>query len=354
MRVKNMRYSLYDRVYGSLLAAALGDIIGGPSETQSREEIYKNFHGRITTLRDGRRFDRSTYGKITDDTSQLYMMGKAVIKYEGELTPQRAAEGILMWADECPEYYPRCAGPTSRFVIDSLREGKDPETVGRQPLRSQFGTSNGAVMRIAPAGLIAPGDLDRAIHNAIMMTKPSHNTHQAYSASCAMACAIAEAMTESSTIHSVLRAALYGAKRGEEIGRREARIAPGGLITPAILEAIDIVYDCETAEEAEVRLDRAVNANICTARASVPMALGLFAANGGDPLRVAFSCANAGGDTDTFGCMAGMIAGAFKGLRAIPEQWQETYKEYNPDYDLEWMAGELTRIAGKTVGMEEA
>ena len=340
-----MGYSLYSRIYGSLLAAALGEIIGGPAETQSREEIYKNFHGRITTLRDGRRFDRSTYGEITDDTSQLYMMGKMVIRYDGEITPQRAAEGILMWADECPKYYPQCAGPTSRFVIDSLRAGKEPEEVGKQGLRSQFGTSNGAVMRIAPAGLIAPGDPERAIQNAIAMTKPSHNTHQAYSASCAIACAIAEALTETSTIHSVLRAAVYGAKRGEEIGWREARIAPGGLITPALLEAIDIVYDCRTAEEAEIRLDRGVNANICTARASVPMAVGLFAANGGDPLRVAFSCANAGGDTDTFGCMAGMIAGAFKGIGEIPPRWQETYKKYNPDYDLEWMAGELTRIA---------
>lgn len=293
-------------------------------------------------------------GKITDDTSQLYMMGKAVIKYNGELTPRRAAEGILMWADECPEYYPRCAGPTSRFVIDSLREGKDPEEVGKQGLRSQFGTSNGAVMRIAPAGLIAPGDLEGAIRNAIVMTKPSHNTHQAYSASSAIACAISEAVTENATIHSVLRAALYGAKRGEEIGRREARIAPGGLITPAILEAIGIVYDCETAEEAEVRLDRAVNANICTARASVPMALGLFAANGGDPLKVAFSCANSGGDTDTYGCMAGMIAGAFKGLQAIPVQWQETYETYNPSYDLKWMAEELTRIAQQSGQSKEA
>lgn len=350
-----MSYSLYERVYGSLLAAALGDIIGGPSETQSREEIYKNFHGRIRSLRDGRRFDRSTYGKITDDTSQLYMMGKAVIKYNGEMDPKRAAEGILMWAEQCPEYYPRCAGPTSRYVIDALQAGQDPERVGKRSLKFQFGTSNGAVMRIAPAGLINPGNPDGAIQTAIAMTKPSHNTHQAYSASCAIACAIAEALTEGSTIHSILRAAVYGAKEGERIGRKEARIAPGGLITPALLEAIEIVYDCETAEEAEIRLDRSVNANICTARASVPMAVGLFAINGGDPLQTAFSCANAGGDTDTFGCMAGMIAGAFRGIEAVPQRWQELYKRYNPSYDLEWMAKELARIAQeRTEKVQEA
>lgn len=340
-----MNRSLYDRVYGSLMAAALGDIIGGPSETQSREEIYKNFHGRIRSPRDGRRFDRSTYGKITDDTSQMYMMGKAVIRYHGEMTPARAAEGILMWAEQCPEYYPRCAGPTSRYVIEALKSGQDPETVGKRDLKFQFGTSNGAVMRIAPAGLIHPGDPEGAVRTAIAMTKPSHNTHQAYSASCAIACAVAEAVTESATIHSVLRAAVFGAKEGERIGRKEARIAPGGLITPALLEAIHIVYDCATAEEAEIRLDRSVNANICTARASVPMAVGLFAANGGDPLETAFSCANAGGDTDTFGCMAGMIAGAFRGIEAIPKKWQELYRQHNAAYDLEWMAKELTQIA---------
>lgn len=339
------RQLLKEKIYGSLLAAALGDIIGGPSETQSRQEIMKNFGGRIETLRDGQRFERSTYGEITDDTSQMYMMGKAVIKYRGEMNAQRAAEGLLLWADNCPKYYPRCAGPTSRFVIEALKNGEDPEKVGKRDLKSQLGTSNGAVMRIAPAGLVNPGNLDGAVETAIALTKPSHGTHQAYSASSAVACAIARALCEDATIHSVLRAALYGAKRGEEIGRREARVAPGGTITPGILEAIDIVYDCENAVEAEVRLDSALNSNVCTARACVPMAVGLFAANGGDPVKTAFSCANAGGDTDTFGCIAGMIAGAYSGIRGIAPKWEELYERYNAEYDLKWMAEEMTEIA---------
>lgn len=344
-------YDLYDRIYGSLLTAALGDALGGPSETQSSTEILKNFGGRIDTFHDGLRFDRNARCEVTDDTSQMYEMGKAVIKTDGELTVQAAAEGIVSWADNYPRFYPRCAGPTTRYIVDAIKAGEDPVELGKQGLQFQRGTSNGAVMRIAAAGLVNPGDWEGAVQTAVTMTKPSHGTQQAFSASSAIACAIAEAMTEHSTIHSVLRASVYGARRGEEIGRREARIAPGGRVLSNLREAIGIVYRAADPQQAEQMLDEAVGANICTARASVPIAVGLFAANHGDGMGTIISCANVGGDTDTIGCMAGMIAGAFCGTAGLREDWCRELKQTNPDFDLEWMARELTRIAKRRGGI---
>lgn len=345
-----LEYDLYSRIYGSLLTAAMGDALGGPSETQSRAEILKNFGGRITTFYDGLPYDRNAICEVTDDTSQMYEMGRAIIETKGDLTVEAAANAIVAWADRYPRFYPRCAGPTTKNIVDAIRQGADPVALGKQGLQFQRGTSNGAIMRIAAAGLINPGNWDGAIETAITMTKPSHGTQQAYSASSAIACAIAEAMVENATIHSVLKAAVYGGKRGEEIGLKEARIAPGARVMGNVLDAIDIIYDCKDTEDAEIRLDEAVGANICTARASVPIAVGLFAANNGDSLGTIISCANIGGDTDTIGCMAGMIAGAFNGPDVLPPEWRKRLVDTNPDFDLVWMAKELTAIAKKRGG----
>ncbi len=344
-------YDLYDRIYGSLLTAALGDALGGPSETQSKTEILKNFGGRIETFYDGLPYDRNALCEVTDDTSQMYEMGKAVIQTDGELTVEAAAAGIVSWADNYPRFYPRCAGPTTRYIVDALKAGEDPVELGKKGLQFQRGTSNGAVMRIAAAGLVNPGNWEGAVQTAVTMTKPSHGTQQAFSASSAVACAIAEAMTEHSTIHSVLRAAVYGARRGEEIGLKEGRIAPGGRVYTNLIEAIEIAFRSRDVEEVERMLDESVGANICTARASVPITIGLFAANHGDGMGTIISCANVGGDTDTIGCMAGMIAGAFSGTSGLREDWCRQLKETNPDFDLEWMARELTRIAKRRGGI---
>ena len=123
-------YDLYDRIYGSLLTAALGDALGGPSETQSSTEILKNFGGRIDTFHDGLRFDRNARCEVTDDTSQMYEMAKMMVKEKGDLTVQGAADALVIWSESYPKYFPRNAGPTTSHVIKELKEGADPEEVG--------------------------------------------------------------------------------------------------------------------------------------------------------------------------------------------------------------------------------
>ena len=78
---------------------------------------------------------------------------------------------------------------------------------------------------------------------------------------------------------------------------------------------------------------------------TVGIAVGLFAANDGDPLATIKAAANIGGDTDTFACIAGMIAGAYRGFHVLPADWYVQFKEANPMLDFEWAAKELTEIA---------
>ena len=197
------QYSLKDRILGCLFSAGMGDAMGGPSETYSQKEIRDKFGGWITGFMppgDNALVKGNEIGEVTDDTSQMYEMGLAIVKSGGKLTVKDAADALVGWSKKYPKYYPRNAGATTRFVIEELLNGDDPEAVGKRGGNYRRGTSNGCAMRVASAGLIHPGDLDGAIREAIIMTKPSHGTQHAYSGACAIACGISEALNEDSDL----------------------------------------------------------------------------------------------------------------------------------------------------------
>ena len=142
----------------------------------------------------------------------------------------------------------------------------------------------------------------------------------------------------------VLKAAVYGAKKGEETGMKEARIAAGARVLPMIYRAIDIVYRADDALQAERMLSDEMGTDSSAIAQACAISLGLFAANDGDPLKTIIAGANIGGDTDTIACIAGSIAGAFKGDAAIPERYKQISIDANPDLDLSWAANEFVRI----------
>lgn len=345
-----MMYSLKDRILGCLTTAGMGDAMGAPTEAMSDVEIIQKYGRRIDTFLDGSTnliAWGNAIGEITDDTSQMFEMVKAIIKTGGNLTVEAAAQALIAWSENWPRYYPRNAGPTTRNVIDRLKNGEDPIQIGRSGGRYELGTSNGAIMRIAGAGLCHPGDLDGAVHTAIIMTSCSHGTQIAYSAACSIACGIAEALTEHSDVHSILKACVYGAKRGEEIGLREARIAPGARVLPKILKAIELAYAADTMEQAEKMLNDEMGTDSAAIAQTCAIAIGLFAAAGGDSIKTILGGANIGGDTDTLACIAGMLSGAYQGYARLPEDWRETFNQANPDLDFSWATDRLMDIVQK-------
>ncbi len=345
--MKQKTYDLYDRILGSLVTAGMGDALGVPSEALSRAEILQEFGKPIDCFMgpgDNIYGQGNLPGEVTDDSSQMYEMARAVISTHGELTHQAAADALIRWTRSYPKYYPRNAGPTMRCWVEDYMKGGDPLELAKVGKAYGRGISNGCAMRVASSGLCNPGDLDGAVKTAVIMTSVSHGTQHAYAGACAIACAIAEAMTEHAEITSVLKAAIYGAKEGERIGLKEARAAYGPRVLPYILRAIDCVYRADNAEEASLLLEDHIG---CTGdiQPTIGITLGLFAANDGDPVNTIKAAANIGGDTDTFACIAGMVAGAYKGFETLPKEWYKVFKEANPLLDMEWAAEELTKIA---------
>jgi ADP-ribosylglycohydrolase len=81
---------------------------------------------------------------------------------------------------------------------------------------------------------------------------------------------------------------------------------------------------------------------------SVPAAVGIFVAAGGDPLETVVGGTNIGNDSDTIAAMAGSLAGALRGIGAVPVDLYETVKSVNSE-DMEALAHGLTTIAWRRV-----
>ncbi len=338
--------TLVDRIHGSLAAACIADALGAPTEERSIPEIERLWGFPVEDFyappSDSPYALGRSAAQFTDDSSQMLMLAQVFIDGEGQATPEAVGRMIVEWA-KLPQYYPHFAGPTTRKAIDRLREGQDPWEVGKAGRIMTEGSSNGGAMRCAPAGLVNPGNVSAAAHAAFLTCVPSHNTNAGVSGAAAIAAAVAAAAGGESTVTGIVRAAREGARLGDALGREHGRTVPA----PSIIDRIDIAVDAamrsDDLADAVHRVSRVVGTGLPASEA-VPAAIGFFVAAGGDPWTTAVLCASAGGDSDTVGCMAGSIAGAFGGIAAVPEDRLRAVSEAN-GLDLRPLAEALARVA---------
>lgn len=342
---------LYDRILGSLATAVIGDALGAPTEQRSMEEIADLFGGPV------RRFEQPPEdspfaagrkaGQITDDSGQLLAMAEALIESEGALTLEAVTRHLLRWAED-PEVFSRFAGPTSRAAIEELREGADPRVVGRRGRLVTRGASNGAAMRVAPAGLVHPGDLAGAVRDATTMCLTTHATHLAISGACAVAAGVAQALTPGADVYRVVQAALDGAERGETEGRRMGRVVAGPSVRARLDLAVSLAVRQRDLFAACRQIHDYVGSGLHVAEA-VPAAIGIFVAAGGDPFQTVVGGANIGDDTDTVAIIAGSLAGALRGAAAVPQDLYDEVERIN-GLNLAQTARALAAVAQRHAG----
>jgi len=341
-----MNEKLYDKILGCLMGAAIGDALGAPTEGLSKKEIENRYGGRITGYVDGsdNAYSYGNFiGEITDDSSQMYEMAKAVAECNGDLTVEAAAEALVRWSESYPKYYPRNAGATTSKVIEELKKGEDPIKLGMIGRTVGRGTTNGAAMRVAAAGLTKVGDLDKAVFNAVTMCRPSHGTQHAFAGAAGIAAGIAEALKEDASTVSIVKACLYGIRKGEEIGLSTARKAEGIRVINMVGYALKEAMLATDMIDAEDRLDETVGAD-GSIQAAVALVIGLFLASDGNVKDTLLACVNIGGDSDTTADIAGMLVGAYRGYSGLPKEWIDQFKQTNKEIDLESVALKLTAI----------
>lgn len=348
MKLNLSREQLHSRIFGSLATAALGDAMGAATEQHTTDEIIAQYGG---LLRDLVAPSTETFsagnlpGQITDDVSQMLALAQALIEHDGKLSSDAWVRALIHWSETSPAA--RMMGPTTRPLLEALAAGQDTSEIGRTPFSNRkltsFGTTNGAAMRIAPAGLVVPGDIDAAVQIAWTTSRPTHDTQIAAAGAGAIAAGVAHALTPGADVYSVVRACLDGARLGEELGAREGRRVPGPSIRRRIEIAVNEALQATSLLDAVTRIEATVGNSVMMVE-TVPAAVGLFVAAGGDPLEAVVGGTNIGNDSDTIAAIAGSLAGALRGVEAVPEPLLATVLAANPE-DIRAAADGLTAIA---------
>jgi ADP-ribosylglycohydrolase len=338
---------LAQHILGSLAATAIGDAMGAATEQHSIPEIIEKFGGLLRDLRDPSP-ETFSYGnkagQITDDSSQMFALAQTLIETNGELTKDAWLTTLLHWSQHSPHRHQM--GPTTRPLLQAIAAGEDTSAIGRglsaRKLTS-FGSSNGAAMRIAPAGLVYPGNIEKAVELAWLTCHPTHDTQISAAGAGAIAAGVAHALTPGADVFSVVRACLAGARLGEQIGIREGRHVPGPSIVRRIELAVEEALRSSSTLEAITRIEASVGNSVMMVE-SVPAAIGVFVAGGGDVLETMAAGASIGNDADTIAAMAGSLVGALRGIAAVPADLYATVKAVNEE-DIEAIGAGLTAIA---------
>lgn len=351
------REHLRDRIFGSLATAALGDALGAATEQHTTDEIIAKFGGLLRELQAPSEETFSTGnlpGQITDDVSQMLALAQALIGADGALTADAWVRALIHWADTSPAA--RMMGPTTKPLLEALAAGKDTSEIGRSPYSTRkftsFGATNGAAMRVAPAGLIFPGDIEAAVQMSWTTSRSTHDTQIAAAGAGAIAAGVAHALMPGADVFSVVRACMEGARLGEALGAREGRRVPGPSVLRRIEIAVDEALRSSSLHEALTRIEATVGNSVMTVE-TVPAAVGIFVAAGGDPFEAVVGGANIGNDTDTIAAIAGSLAGALRGASALPPALLETLISANAE-DIVGIADGLTSLAMRRLSVEGA
>ena len=342
--------TIQDRILASLTLAGMGDALGASTEQWRIDEIAARHGGLVTRFddpppdtfagaNDGRR------AEITDDASQLYYLARALIAADGRLAYDGWVACLLDWAATSPKA--GFMGPSTAGIVKALQEGRDTREVGvigrSSRKMSSVGITNGAAMRVAPAGLAFPGRIEPACRQALVTCLPSHDTDVAISAACSVAAAVAQALV-ATRLDEVIAAAFEGADLGERLAREHARAVPGPSYRARLELALRIAREARDDLAFMSGIERLVGNSVLAAE-SVPAALAVVAYAEGDAMRSISLAASMGNDTDSIATMAGAIVGAFVGSAALPQALAAEFTLANPDFDLPAMAAALADIA---------
>jgi ADP-ribosylglycohydrolase len=343
--------SLKRRIYGCLAGVAVGDAMGMPAEFLTREQVQQHFGwlDRFEAPPAWHPLHWLTPGRVTDDTQQTLAIIRMILA-KRRFTAQDAGQAVLDWRNGLPEYEAQnFLGPSTRRALEIIgRTGSVDES-------GLAGNTNGAVMRVSPAGLLHPGRPEDTLEDVVTLCQPTHQTDVALSGAAAIAFAVAACLTDRPTVEDVLEAALQGARAGLARAREIIQIdynhsVPWEVIAAQVNPSVErrihwaaeIARQPKPANEIWQELVESIGTGVLVIE-TVPLVLGFFLLSGGDPVKAILYGANAGGDTDSMASIAGAVAGAFAGIDAFPSEYLETIERIN-GLGLERIAGDLTQL----------
>lgn len=265
-----------DRAVAAYLGLASGDALGATVEFLTPNEI-RHQYGRHQEIVGGG-WLKLKPGQVTDDTTMSLALGEAILARGGKVEADAVAQALDKWMRGKPVDI----GNTVRRNLITYRRTGDPEAPP-----SEHDAGNGAAMRLLPVALATFG-LPEA-ETAAALRAQGHVTHHnelSDSASLTLALLVQD-MLAGITDTEVLKERAQALIRAHPIfdARGKRRENPSGYIVDTIQAVFQAFFG--TADFEGCLLD----------------------------------VVNRGGDADTTGAIAGMLAGACYGLAAIPQRW---------------------------------
>lgn len=263
---------LHERAHGAYLGLAVGDALGATVEFMTPREIQAQYgvHRRMV----GGGWLRLRPGQVTDDTGMALALGRALIACDG-FDLRAIAEQFVAWMRAKPiDIGHTVRAGIRRYLNDGSLEAP----------YSEHSAGNGAAMRNLPVAIATLGRPGDCAQWSVAQGRITHH----------------HPLSDAGTV---------------ALARMAQALLAGGGLKECRAIANDLI-----AEHPAFRFDPyrglASGYIVETLRAVFH---GLFHTDSFESCLV--EVVNRGGDADTTGALAGMLAGALYGERAIPGAW---------------------------------
>jgi len=317
--------SLHDKVYGCMLAGAIGNAMGSPVEGRCYWEIDRDHPGGITTVLDPRRLEGE------DDNQMAMLLVETYLEREG--LPVMARHFGRTWRERLnrDHFYALCMG----WAYDLICQGWDPRITGHWSV-----VTGSTVMCMEPVGVFHLADPEFARLDATAISYMYQRGRDVVAAAI-LAAAVAEAMRPEASVDSVLAAALAAAPREQLLTFDERPFASAYDYLSACLE-VAARYDDVLAVRPEL-YQKCLLYHMIDPLELLGFALAMFAIARGEVRLAAIGGTNIGRDSDTIAGRAAMLSGTLRGAGAVPEEWKRLFRPESLQR-IERNAGRLAEV----------
>ena len=269
------------RAEAAYLGLALGDALGATVEFMTPREIAHHYAHQSGVHREivGGGWLKLRRGQVTDDTGMALALGAAILANRGEVEPLACAQAFDAWMRSKPPDI----GNTVRRNLIHFRKTGQPEAV-----YSEHDAGNGAAMRVLPVALATFGRSEAEVRAACRAQ--AHVTHHnaLSDAACEFLVLGVQDFLLGKSLREVFRQRmrpLVQANPAFAFRGRPRRENPSGWVVETLQAVLQGLVDVGGFESCLIDV------------------------------------VNRGGDADTTGAIAGMLAGALYGREALPARW---------------------------------
>ena len=304
------REDLRSKILGSLMGTGVGDALGASLEGWRRVD-----EAEIRALAEKR--DTLIY---TDDTHMMIGVAESLIESKGFDGEHMTGRFMENYSREPFRGY----GPGPPRVFRLIRSGEAWDKAAER-LYGGGSFGNGSAMRIAPVGVFYYDDIAKLKEIAYKSSQITHAHELGKEGAALQAYAIALSTQADPSL----------AIQGNEFLRKLTQFVEHEVYKQKLKSVEELLGEKDRAKVV-AELGHGIEAFN-----SVPTAVYSFLSHPKSFEEAVVYAISLGGDTDTIGAMTGAISGAYLGIKAIPEKWQE--KLENRDYIVE-LADRLWRI----------